>query len=84
MKLETGASNRFSISSPGSAPSQSDFSDSGVSSRRQSMTDGEVDPAEAQRKHDEFERRRHEHYMMKEALEKARELVAQESDGNIE
>lgn len=79
MKLEIGTVNcsRVSLSS---APSCSEFSDSGPS-RSHNMVDGEeLDTEEAQKKHEEFEQRRHQHYEMKEAIRRGRELLESEND----
>ena len=59
----------------------SDFSDwAPTSSHAEGEEDAEVDPAEAQQRHEEFERRRLEHYNMRAALEKARALLDSDND----
>lgn len=79
MKLEMGSGNgsRISLSS---APSCSEFSDSGPSYRHNIAEDEELDTEEAKKKHEEFDRRRQQHYEMKEALRRGRQLLESEND----
>ncbi|KND01492.1 uncharacterized protein SPPG_03292 [Spizellomyces punctatus DAOM BR117] len=75
--------------SPGSTASLSDTESSGSGRRHVSVDDwddsgdekGEMDPEEAER-HRKFEALRSQHYNMKEALRKGRELAAKTTEGN--
>lgn len=74
------AGSRVSISSM--SAQSSDFSD--YNKKAHDDEEGAIDPAEAQRRHEEFERRRQEHYKMKEALLLGRKLAESDTDDDSE
>lgn len=76
LEMDSAGGSRVSLNS---APSCSEFSDS-APSYRHNGEDDELDTEEARRKHEEFERRRQQHYEMKEALRRGRQLLESEHD----
>jgi hypothetical protein len=73
----------MSYSSATSSALSSDFSDWAPTSSHAEGEELEVDPAEARRRHEEFERKRLQHYNMRAALEKAKALLdSDEGEGD--